>query len=672
VDVAHRLPCTDQICDFEVTMRLPFRNPEQAHVDVDMLSAYLDEQVTPAERARVDGHLATCAACRSELESLRRTVTLLQALPRVPVPRAFTLSEARVGIRRPQAQPAWVGWTRGLAAVTAIALVAVVAVSLLNQPSAQPTATVARAVPAAGAPQPASQPTAPAESVPVEAMAKAPPPPQPTAIAEPAAEKAVAVADAAKPAAVTETAVTAAVAEPAASEPEGIPPAAEAAKAADEAPSLLAAAAPAPAETPVSGVMAFGRGAGGAVSAAAMPAQAQPPEPTPALVQAGSVLPATAGFAYTDEKGLWAVDGEAGVRQLVAGEGLNLPIISPDRSWVAYRVQRDDHSELWVVRWEGADAALLLNEREIPVTDLPAGYTERRLNDVQWLPGRDVLAVTTMAIPGSADLAPSMELWQLDVESGSLQRVADMGRAIRPFYSPDGTQFALLQYGTEADPTGSLTLVNADGTNSRVALRFPAGPATASSDSQIAWLPDGSGLWAYLPDPTPSSEARNSPAAGGLLNGATLYRVPSTGNDAQSAGRVDGTQVFWSPDGSRLAYTRAGVDGALDLFLANADGANPQLYASLGNGSFTNWSPDGTRFIYTDGAGQTYVGAPGQTPQPLGRSMSLFDPRWISPLQLLALHDTGTNWLLVARTLDGSAVGLQPLPREATYDVTNP
>ena len=92
----------------------------------------------------MDGHLADCAACRSELEGLRRTVALLQALPRVPIPRAFTLSEAQVGIRRPEPRPAWVGWARGLAAVTAIALVAVVAVSLLNQTSWQPAATVAR------------------------------------------------------------------------------------------------------------------------------------------------------------------------------------------------------------------------------------------------------------------------------------------------------------------------------------------------------------------------------------------------------------------------------------------------------------------------------------------------------------------------------------------------
>ena len=201
-------------------MKLPLGKTERAHVDVDTLSAYLDHQIAPAERARVEGHLADCIACRDELDGLRRTVTLLQALPRVPVPRAFTLSEAQVGIRRPEPRPAWVGWARGLAAVTAIALVAVVAVSLLNQPSWQPAATIARNVPATEAPQPAAQPAAPAESAPAEVLAKAPPPAEPTAIAEQAVAKAAAVTDSAAAPIAAEAGPIAPAAKSAASEPE--------------------------------------------------------------------------------------------------------------------------------------------------------------------------------------------------------------------------------------------------------------------------------------------------------------------------------------------------------------------------------------------------------------------------------------------------------------------
>jgi len=45
------------------------------------LSAYLDNQLSQADRSRVDQHLEGCSECRAELRSLQRTVALLHALP---------------------------------------------------------------------------------------------------------------------------------------------------------------------------------------------------------------------------------------------------------------------------------------------------------------------------------------------------------------------------------------------------------------------------------------------------------------------------------------------------------------------------------------------------------------------------------------------------------------
>ncbi|MDE3192623.1 MAG: zf-HC2 domain-containing protein, partial [Chloroflexota bacterium] len=50
------------------------------HVDSD-LSAYLDGELAPAERAPVDAHLASCARCRQRLGELRATAALIAALP---------------------------------------------------------------------------------------------------------------------------------------------------------------------------------------------------------------------------------------------------------------------------------------------------------------------------------------------------------------------------------------------------------------------------------------------------------------------------------------------------------------------------------------------------------------------------------------------------------------
>lgn len=51
-------------------------------------SAYVDGDLPPAERARVDEHLATCIQCRVSLERFRRTVGRLGVLKRT-APGAF-------------------------------------------------------------------------------------------------------------------------------------------------------------------------------------------------------------------------------------------------------------------------------------------------------------------------------------------------------------------------------------------------------------------------------------------------------------------------------------------------------------------------------------------------------------------------------------------------------
>ena len=63
---------------------------EHQHVE-EMLSAYLDRELSPKEQARVEKHLVQCAACAQNLHTLRQTVALLGELPAVAVPRAFTV-----------------------------------------------------------------------------------------------------------------------------------------------------------------------------------------------------------------------------------------------------------------------------------------------------------------------------------------------------------------------------------------------------------------------------------------------------------------------------------------------------------------------------------------------------------------------------------------------------
>lgn len=71
----------------------------------EMLSAYLDGELSPKEQARVEKHLAQCADCAQNLHTLRQTVALLRELPLVAVPRSFAIRPAEVA-RRPSVLPA--------------------------------------------------------------------------------------------------------------------------------------------------------------------------------------------------------------------------------------------------------------------------------------------------------------------------------------------------------------------------------------------------------------------------------------------------------------------------------------------------------------------------------------------------------------------------------------
>jgi len=65
----------------------------------EALSSYLDNQLTPKERARLETHLKQDAELRQALEDLRRTRALLRSQPRLRAPRNFTLTPAMAGVR---------------------------------------------------------------------------------------------------------------------------------------------------------------------------------------------------------------------------------------------------------------------------------------------------------------------------------------------------------------------------------------------------------------------------------------------------------------------------------------------------------------------------------------------------------------------------------------------
>jgi anti-sigma factor RsiW len=108
------------------------------------LSLYLDGRLDPEARARVERHLATCAACARSWEALQWTVQALRALPQVPAPRPLALRPERIA---PAPRP--VGWLRraawAMAAVFLLVLGLDLAQTLGPEATPFPTAPVSMA-----------------------------------------------------------------------------------------------------------------------------------------------------------------------------------------------------------------------------------------------------------------------------------------------------------------------------------------------------------------------------------------------------------------------------------------------------------------------------------------------------------------------------------------------
>lgn len=649
-----------------------FRALQGTHLNSEQLSAYLDGQVRPDERRRLEAHLAACEACRRELAGLRQTVALVRTLPRVPVPRAFTLSQAQVGLARPVGRPGWLGPAlAGLAATTTVVFVLVAATVLwrrtdrqsvyelarLSAPSAATAAVAERPVEipsgraVAPAAVPAPQEGVAAEKAPAATAARAPAqaatgPTATPAVVAPAAPTRPPVA--AAPARPTATAAPVRPATPVPAPPTAEKPAALAAAAAATPPSPAASAA-----TPAPVAPAAAREIGPAVPAAGGPAADEKAAETLAPAEANpAALPADAAVAFAVAGGLWTLDRQAGLRRVAQADGLAAPVASDDRAWIAYRRPGRGGVEVWAVPWAAGAPRPIVSEESLN-EGLLAGYQPRRIEEVRWVPGRHLLAVTTSAAARTPGVAPRFELWLFGVDP-VVGRLAASGDLIqRPVAAADGAFFVFLRRVPDRPTEGQVWLVPTDGGPERAVLRFPL-PADASRVAlPIGWLPDGSAFRVAV------AEAETS--------GLRLYQVEVQEGSARAIGHVDGSEAFWSADAGRLAYVRpaGGAAGPAELFVADGLGAEAHQYATLTRGRFVAWSADAARFLYEDD-GHLFVGAIGQPALRLASAAA--EARWLGSDAVLYVVRQAAYRQLVYHPLAGRPIVLYNVAADVSFD----
>lgn len=109
------------------------------HLDMTVLSAYLDKELDLDEHNRATRHLLDCPSCSATLAELRAISQELQALPCSPPPAQLSAQLNALFNQRPAA-PTWRRWVpRTLSAAASIIFGLLIGNLLPNQPALETT-----------------------------------------------------------------------------------------------------------------------------------------------------------------------------------------------------------------------------------------------------------------------------------------------------------------------------------------------------------------------------------------------------------------------------------------------------------------------------------------------------------------------------------------------------
>lgn len=337
-------------------------------------------------------------------------------------------------------------------------------------------------------------------------------------------------------------------------------------------------------------VALFALGCEGAVEEG--PLSTPTPSPSPTLEPSPTTTPTPVGVAAPPGAIVVALSDFNDEIYTIAPDGSNVTTLTNTPEYTeAVPIWSPDGRRLAYIRWP----LFQFNQAEIMVIDADGGEPRRLASGtdiapfqrLSWSPDGAKIAF----VDGGAGLSyryaldcddqPPLRLFLADVPTATSTQLLELrapdGCPIisnQPQWSPDGAKIALASRGVYLVDVASQQLTQI------------VAPTNATA---VAWAPHGQRL-ALISSNPPAGESR-------------IFRVGADGSGLTELARVDSVathSLAWSPQGSLIAFV-AQAEGAsfrTDLFVINADGSGLRTLAQDVEGDFA-WSPDGSRIALT-------------------------------------------------------------------------
>lgn len=191
---------------------------------------------------------------------------------------------------------------------------------------------------------------------------------------------------------------------------------------------------------------------------------------------------------------------------------------------------------------------------------------------------------------------PTFEIHVMNADGTGLRNLSpDEAQYLSPSWSPDGRRLAVVRIDRgDQGADEAIHVMNADGTG---LTRVSATGLPAQSILQVRWSPDGRRL-GFVRMARPTGAWTEADAAMQLV----VVGVDGTGIRELTDDRQQVHSFDWSPDGSRIVFTRQYPVGerriGYDLYVMNADGSGVLRLTDNGRSRDPDWSPDGTRIAF--------------------------------------------------------------------------